>query len=149
MHLAQFNVSKELAPLDSPAMQDFIASLERINGCADRAEGFVWRLHDESGNATAMRVFEDRSIIFNLSVWKSLDTLSSFVYRSAHAGTLARRREWFAAVPDHTYVLWWVPEGHVPSVEEAKERLAHLRRFHETPHAFTFHRAFGEDGANV
>jgi len=145
MHIAQFNISKQLAPLDAPLMRDFVASLDRINRLADSSDGFVWRLHDESGNATAIRAFEDRSIIFNLSVWRSIDALWRFVYHTQHAHVLERRREWFAEMSVYNYVLWAIPEGHRPTVEEAKARLRHLQEFGETEYAFTFTRRLTND----
>jgi hypothetical protein len=39
-------------------------------------------------------------------------------------------------------VLWWVPHGHRPTVEEAAERLEHLRSNGSTARAFTFKDAF-------
>ena len=35
-------------------------------------------------------------------------------------------------------VLWWVEEGHIPSVEEAVEKLEHLRVHGPSLDAFTF-----------
>ena len=34
--------------------------------------------------------------------------------------------------------MWWVPAGHIPSVEEADERLDYLRANGPTAHAFGF-----------
>ena len=56
-HLAQLNIAIPKAPLDSPAMADFMNALDRINGIADSADGFVWRLQTEAGNATSLRPF--------------------------------------------------------------------------------------------
>jgi Domain of unknown function (DUF3291) len=138
VYVAQFNISKELFPLDHPGMRDFIDHLAVVNGLADQADGFVWRLCDETGNATAMRVFEDKTIIFNLSVWKSVETLKEFAFNSAHATMLRRRREWFEHVPERSYVLWWIPADDHPSIEEAKERLRYLQQQGPSPYAFTF-----------
>jgi hypothetical protein len=142
MHLAQFNISFEKAPLDNPAMKDFIDGLAPVNHSADNSKGFVWRLHDDTGNATAMRVFDDKRIIFNLSVWESIDLLKQFVYQSRHMDVLKRRGEWFERHTQPSYVLWWIPKGHLPSVDEAKARLVHLQKHGPTPFAFTFQQAF-------
>lgn len=149
MQLAQFNVSKQNAPLDDPSMKDFMDGLARINSLAEASEGFVWRLHDETGNATAIRVFEDRDIIFNLSVWTSIELLHRFVYHSQHLDVLKRRYEWFRPMSEKNYVLWWIPETHRPSTDEAKERLQHLRTHGESNHAFTFARPYGYDGTHA
>ena len=115
-----------------------MAALDPVNALADAAAGFVWRLQDDDGNATSIRAFDDDRMILNMSVWESAEALSDFTYRSAHRDVMRRRREWFA-VPDEAHlVLWWVPVGHVPDVEEAKARLELLRRVGPSPPAFTF-----------
>lgn len=138
MYVAQFNISKERFPLDHPAMRDFVDQLAVVNALADQADGFVWRLHDESGNATSMRVFEDKTIIFNLSVWESVEALKEFTFKSAHATMLRKRRKWFEHAPQQTYVLWWVTPGEQPSVQEAKERLRYIQEHGPSPYAFAF-----------
>jgi Domain of unknown function (DUF3291) len=138
VHVAQFNISKERFPLGHPAMCDFVDHLAVVNGLADQAEGFVWRLHDESGNATSMRIFEDKTIIFNLSVWESVEALKEFAFKSAHAMMLRNRRKWFDRVSEQTYVLWWVRPGGHPSIEAAKERLRYIQEHGPSPYAFTF-----------
>lgn len=143
MYIAQFNISIEKVSLDNPAMKDFVESLGPVNESADASEGFVWRLHDESGNATAMRVYEDKRIIFNLSVWESIESLRKFVYQRSHMSVLRRRTDWFETQSKPSYVLWWIAEDHRPSVEEAKARLLHLQNNGPTPFAFTFQQAFG------
>jgi hypothetical protein len=149
MYIAQFNISIEKAPLDDPLMQDFVNSLAHVNQAADETDGFVWRLHDDSGNATDMRVFDDKRIIFNLSVWKSIELLKKFVYHNQHMSILKRRREWFETNAKRSYVLWWVPENHRPSTEEAKARLFHLQEKGPTPFAFTFDQVFEPEGSDV
>ena len=53
-HLAQVNIALPVAPLDCPALADFVAALAEVNALADAAPGFVWRLQTEDGNATAV-----------------------------------------------------------------------------------------------
>jgi len=74
-----------------------------------------------------------------------VDALADFVYRSAHAPFLRRRREWFERMDETYSVLWWVPAGHRPTVSEAIERLDHLRKHGATPSAFTFRHRFTAD----
>src|SRR5690242_852853 len=94
-HLAQVNIARMLAPLDSGIMADFVARLDAINALADGSPGFVWRYQTAEGNATALRAYDDESILFNLSVWDSPEALKTYVYRSAHSAVMRRRREWF------------------------------------------------------
>ena len=140
-HLAQLNIAWMKAPLESPEMADFVANLERINALAEGSPGYVWRLQDEAGDATAIRPVGDE-VLVNMSVWEDVQSLSDYVYNSAHTEMLKRRREWFERVEQAHQVLWWVPAGHRPSVTEAAERLAHLREHGATAQAFTFCHAF-------
>lgn len=140
-HLAQLNIAWMKAPLESPEMADFVANLERINALAEGSPGYVWRLQDEAGDATAIRPFGDE-VLVNMSLWQDVQSLSDYVYKSAHTEMLKRRREWFERVEQAHQVLWWVPAGHRPSVTEAAERLAHLREQGATAQAFTFRNAF-------
>jgi hypothetical protein len=135
--IAQLNIARALASLDDPLLADFIDGLDPINALADDAPGFVWRLQDETGDATTIRAFDDDLMIVNMSVWESIDSLAQFVYRSGHVSVMRRRREWFERLAIHL-VLWWVPTGHTPTVAEAKQRLAWLELYGPTPDAFTF-----------
>ena len=141
-HLAQANIGRILAPLDHPIMDGFRTQLDPINALADRTPGFVWRLQTEEGNAMAIRPYDDERMAINMSVWESLPALQQFVYRSAHAATLRDRQQWFEPMPGPIMVLWWIAAGHIPSVAEAIERLAHLQQHGPSPHAFTFRTPF-------
>src|SRR6476619_1398320 len=116
-HLAQANVTRCRAPLDSPVMRDFVELLPAINALADVSPGFVWRLQTEDGDATAIRVYDDPLVVFNMSLWTGLVELKEYVYRSSHAYALRRRRDWFERM-DPPSVMWWVPAGHRPHPAE-------------------------------
>jgi hypothetical protein len=145
-HLAQLNVGRILAPLDSPVMADFVNNLDAINALAETSPGFIWRLKDDANNATSIHPFDDERIIVNMSVWETLEQLYQFTYKSMHTEFLKRRKEWFGKMGEMYYVLWYVPAGSVPDVMEAKERLEHLRAHGETPYAFSFSKRFGPEG---
>jgi hypothetical protein len=135
------NIAMLEESMDSPRMADFVANLQRINALAESSPGFVWRLQTDDGDATALRPMGE-GILVNLSVWTDVDSLSAYVYRSAHAEIMRRRKEWFERVADATVVLWWVPAGHRPTPREAETRLALLRRHGASADAFTFRQAF-------
>jgi hypothetical protein len=139
--LAQLNIAKMNHPIDAPEMADFVADLDRINALADEADGFVWRLQTEEGDATAIDYFGPEWLV-NMSVWQDVEALHDYVYRTAHAELLARRKEWFERVEEAYVVLWWVPAGTLPSLEDAGGRLERLRESGPTEHAFTFKQAF-------
>jgi uncharacterized protein DUF3291 len=149
--LAQVNIAHMLAPLSDPLMAEFVAQLDTVNAFADASPGFLWRLQTPEGNATAVRAYEDESILFNMSVWASLEDLTRFVYasESLHRDVMKQRRRWFKRFDGPFMTLWWVPLGHIPTVEEAKERLEHLRAHCETPYAFTFKKPFPAPDASA
>lgn len=122
-------------------LADFVAGLNRINALAESTPGFVWRLKDEGGNATDIAWEGEPDVIVNMSVWENLETLRGFTYRSDHTDFLKRRREWFSRL-EFFMVLWWVPDGHQPTVQEARERLDYLAQHGPTPQAFTFAKLF-------
>jgi hypothetical protein len=146
-HLAQINIGKILAPIDSSVMAEFVANLDRINALAENSEGFVWRLKDDSNSATSIKVYNDDLIIVNMSVWEHIDYLFQYVYQSAHVEIFKRRKEWFEKMSEMHMVLWYVPAGHKPSVNEAVEKLNFLRKNGETPLAFTFKKRFTAEEA--
>lgn len=142
--LAQVNIARMLAPLADPVMAEFVAQLDAINALADSSPGFLWRLQTPEGNATTLRPYEDDLILVNLSLWASLADLTAFVYKSRHRSVMQHRRQWFERFDGPYTALWWVPYGHIPDVEEAKQRLASLRTEDETPYAFSFKKPFPE-----
>ena len=143
-HLAQINIARLLAPIDDPLLAEFVAQLAPINALADSSPGFVWRLQTESGDATSIQVYDDNMIIVNLTVWEDVNSLREFAYKSAHAGVMRDRMRWFEKFNGPYYALWWVPAGHIPSTEEAKERLEHLREQGDSAYAFSFQHLFAE-----
>ncbi|MFF4501843.1 DUF3291 domain-containing protein [Streptomyces sp. NPDC001401] len=145
--LAQVNIGRLKAPLDSPQLKDFVDNLDPVNADADAADGFVWRLESDSGNATDVPVFGDEWLIINMSVWRDSNALTAYMYQGRHREMLARRREFFERVQEVMTALWWVPAGHRPTVAEAEQRLLHLRANGPTPYAFTLRTSFPAQGA--
>ncbi|MFG2788462.1 DUF3291 domain-containing protein [Streptomyces sp. NPDC048419] len=145
--LAQVNIARLKAPLDSPQLKDFVDSLDPVNADADTADGFVWRLEGEGGDATDVAVFGDEWLIINMSVWRDTNALTAFMYQGRHREMLARRREWFERIEEAMVAMWWVPAGHRPTVAEAEARLLHLRANGPTPYAFTLRTPFPAQGA--
>ena len=137
-HVAQVNIALPREPLDSPALAEFVANLEPVNALADSAPGFIWRLADESGDATSIKAFDDDRLIINMSVWESIEALWRFVYDGGHLDVMRRRREWMTKLAETHMALRWVPHGHIPTIEEARERLDHLRAHGPSERAFTF-----------
>ncbi|HKR69113.1 MAG TPA: DUF3291 domain-containing protein [Streptosporangiaceae bacterium] len=140
--LAQVNIGRLRAPIDSPTLAEFLAALDPVNAVADAAPGFVWRLQTEDGNATAIQAFEwdtagSAGVIINMSVWESVETLAAFVYSIDHRTVLRRRREWFEPMREAYTALWWIPRGTIPTVGEAEDKVRYLREHGPTRAAFT------------
>ena len=97
--LAQVNIGRLTAPVDSPVLAGFMAALDPVNAAAEQAPGFIWRLQTEDGNATAIQAFEwdaagSAGVIVNMSVWTGTEHLGAFVYGEMHRQIMRRRREW-------------------------------------------------------
>ena len=141
-HIAQVNIARMIAPLDDPVMAGFVSLLDEINALADQSPGFVWRFQTDEGNATYLRPYDDDRILFNLSVWESIEQLKQYVYKSAHSEVMRQRRQWFEKFDGMYMALWWIKAGHIPTVAEAKRRLEHLQLYKASPYAFTFKKTF-------
>jgi hypothetical protein len=146
--LAQLNVATFLTNRDAPEVADFMNALDEINALADASDGFVWRLQDESGDATSFNPMGDNTIV-NMSVWRDVESLFDFTYRSAHTVVLGRRKEWFKMPKESHFVLWWVPVGHTPDIYEAIDRLHLLQDSGPSPLAFTFKSAYDPTGSLI
>lgn len=145
--LAQINIGRVRAPMDDPIMAEFKSALAEVNALAEAAPGFVWRLKDESDNATSIKAFPDPRLLVNMSVWTGVAPLQDYVYRSMHGTFFARRQNWFERYDGAHLALWWVPAGAVPTLDEAKERLSLLERSGPTDRAFTFRHVYPAPGA--
>jgi Domain of unknown function (DUF3291) len=141
-HLAQINIGRVVAPIDSPQLADFVAQLDPVNRMADAAAGFVWRLQSASGNATDVAYNDDPRVHVNMSVWESLAALRDFFYGLQHMQVLRDRAKWFEKMDKPPSCLWWIRAGHLPSVAEGRERLEHYQAHGATPFAFSFSQSF-------
>jgi hypothetical protein len=125
--LAQLNVALLRHPLDHPDLEPFVSRLDEVNAQADAAPG--------------LRPWGEEMIV-NLSVWDGLESLRAYVYAPGHVEVLRARRRFFVPMGTPHLVLWWVPDGHRPTLEEARERLTLLERNGPGPDAFTLAAAF-------
>jgi hypothetical protein len=144
-HIAQVNIGRIRAELDDPVMSGFVNRLEEINALADASPGFVWRLQTNEGNATYFRPYGDERTLLNMSVWRDVASLRHYVYQTAHRELLRQRHAWFERFEGSYTALWWVPVGHIPGIDEAKRRIAHLDMHGPAQFAFTFKSVFEPD----
>lgn len=140
-HLAQLNLGLFKAPLDAPEMEPFVNGLDRINALAEESPGFVWRLTDEEGASSSyidVPGATDPLIAPNLSVWTSVDALRDFMYETDHVSYLRRRSEWFQRQDGPISVMWWIPAGTIPTLDEAVRRLDSLKENGPSELGWTF-----------
>lgn len=139
MHLAELNVGRLVAPTDDPRVADFMNALDRVNGLGKRSAGFVWMMEGSgepgTGN-TENSIGNDPQFVANLTVWEDAGSLEHFVFNTVHRQFYERRAEWFELMKDQHFVMWWVPAGHRPTLDEALERLAHKQANGDSDHAF-------------
>lgn len=135
-HLAQLNVATAIDDVESARLADFMAALDRVNAVAERSPGFVWRLKDDQGNSTSIKVSDDPRFIVNLSVWERPEDLEHYVWNTVHKQVYAKRENWFEKPEKPYFVMWWIPAGHIPTPEEAMERLADLQENGPSDRAF-------------
>jgi hypothetical protein len=140
-HLAQLNIVKMKHETDAPELAGFFDRMDDINALADESPGFVWRLDEEEEDAAAIGYFGNNTLA-NMSVWESVESLHSYVYRSAHSEVMARRKEWFDRILEAYSVLWWIPADSVPTLEQGGERIDSLRDLGPSARAFTFKQIF-------
>ena len=145
-HLAQVNIARALWPLEDPAMAGFVSRIEEIHALAASAPGFVWRFADEEPYE---RVFGGERLLFNMSVWESVQALREFTYAGAHRELFRDRTQWFEKFGAPALAMWWIPAGTRPSVADAKQRLDHLAVHGESEFAFTFRCPFAAPGARA
>lgn len=141
--LAEINVARMKGlSINDPIMKEFVDNLDRVNALAETSEGFVWRLKDESNNATNLNPYNDEQVIVNISVWQNVESLEHYVYKTFHTDFLKRRREWFQTYGKVDTALWWVPQGKFPTVEQAVEKLDYFEKNGASPLAFSFRNRF-------
>jgi hypothetical protein len=138
MHVAELNIGRLKHPIDDPRMADFVDNLARVNAMADRMPGFVWRLVGDgsNGGALELRPYDDPMMAVNMSVWQTVEQLEKYVWQTVHQRFYMRKAEWFEKMSKHYFVMWFVEEGHIPTLDEAKARLEHLERHGNSDHAF-------------
>jgi hypothetical protein len=136
-----------LGAYEDEIMEGFVRRLDPVNAVADASLGFVWRYETEDEEPEEVRVFGNESILFNMSVWESIEDLEAFVYSSNHLEVLQKKSQWFERSTRAPLVLWWVEAGHIPSVEEAKQHFDMLWRNGPSAAAFSFKDRFAPPAA--
>jgi hypothetical protein len=127
--IAEINVARMKGiNINDPITKEFVDNLDKVNALAESSQGFVWRLKDESNNATNLNPYNDEQVIINISVWQSIETLEDFIYKTFHTEFLKRRKEWFQSYGKAYTAMWWIPQGQFPPIQEAIEKLDYYQK---------------------
>ncbi|WP_318846862.1 DUF3291 domain-containing protein [Chryseobacterium sp. JV558] len=141
--LAQINVARMIgANIEDPVMNEFVSHLDSVNRLAEESDGFIWRLKDDENNATSFNPLNDEKIIINISVWKDIESLEYYTYKTFHVDFVRRRKEWFQKYGKAYYALWWIKDNEYPSIDEALKRLEYLQKKGSSSYAFNFQSVF-------
>ncbi|MEP3630612.1 MAG: DUF3291 domain-containing protein [Hyphomicrobiales bacterium] len=136
-HIAELNLSEWKIDANSDAARGFLDNVDKVNAVADRAKGFVWRLLDEQRDEFGRNpVCDTDNVLMTLSVWESAEDLEDFVWNTVHKRIYNRKNDWFGKMTGHELIMWWVDEGDIPTLENARERMDHLNEFGNTDFAF-------------
>jgi len=100
----------------------------------------VWRLKSDADVIYPASLSE--ASLVNMSVWESVEALRNYTYSGRHLEVFRDRGKWFAAQEGPRLVAWWIPAGHIPTLEEAQARLEHVREHGPTEFAFSLKNPF-------
>ncbi len=138
-HLVELNIGRLVAETDDPRVAEFMNALDLINGLGKRSRGFVWMMEGSGepgqGN-TETKLNGDSRFVPNLTMWENAGYLHDFVFNTVHKQFFNRRAEWFEILAEMSFVMWFVPIGHIPTLDEALARLENLRKNGENNQAF-------------
>lgn len=140
MPLAQINIARMLAPLESETMKEFRSFLAPVNLLAESSPGFIWRYRDENAFQFEMP-WKDELLIVNMSVWEDVESLRNFTFQTVHSYFLKSRKKWFHQLDHPNSVLWWIKDGQPPTLVEAKAKLELLEKAGSTEDAFLIQQA--------
>ena len=138
-HLAEFNWGILRYDWGDPRIAEFETNLDRVNAVAARTDGFIWQMPSEQMESAQLDPAGpfggNPRLASTLSVWRDPESLKHFVWNTLHQKFLRRGPEWFADQPLRL-VMWWVPIGERPTIEDAVRRLEILKEQGDGPTAF-------------
>jgi len=148
--IAEINIARmKGVNIDDPIMKEFVDNLDKVNEIAEKSEGFVWRLKDENNDATSFNPYNDEQVIVNISVWETIESLETFMYKTFHTEFLKRRKEWFHTYGKVSTAMWWIPRGKTPTMQEAVDKLDYLQKNGSSKLAFDFRNKYPKPNETI
>lgn len=138
MILAQANVALFRWSLDDPKMHEFVSQIDTMNVLAESSPGFIWRETDTVDSQNWPSPYATPLLFFNLSVWKDVESLWRYVYKTEHIEVLKRRAEWTEEIGTSPLIMWWIQEDQRPTPMDAVERFQALNNGATCEGVFTF-----------
>lgn len=142
-HIAEINIARmKGVNIYDPIMKEFVNNQDKVNDIAEKSEGFIWRLKDENNDATSFNPYNDEQIIVNMSVWETIESLETFMYKTFHSDFLKKRKQWFHTYGKVSTAMWWIAKGETPTLKEAVNKLDYLEINGTSEFAFHFKNKF-------
>lgn len=141
-YLVQTNIARWHNHLEESVIEEFNSQIDAVNKHAEVNDGFIWRYESNDNGMEVKGAFGDK-IVFNMSIWDSLESLRNFSYKGQHSELMNNKQRWFMKLNQATACLWWIPkteidEGSYPSVATAKQKLDQVDQYGPSRAAFTF-----------
>ena len=156
--LALFTFGVLNAPRESHAMQTFLnETVPSVFETATVIDGFIAR-SGFGGERSGLASWGERAVprfldndkhaghLQTLSLWKDVESASTFAYHGSHGDALKRRTDWFVKPEWPTMVTWWVADDQTPTWLEAATNLEALADNGPTAQAFDLAHPFDADG---
>jgi len=141
-YIAQANFAQWNDEVSSDLMKDFTEQAFQIHQLAEKSNGFIWRFLDNEHQKLIDELFGIEKVVFNMTVWESIEDLKEFTFKDVHCEAMKKRRQWFKKLPGTTLALWWVKYDCMPSVNEAKYKLDLINDKGSSSDAFSFNTQF-------
>jgi len=140
MPIAEFNFGTLRYDWGDPRLAGFADNIAAVNKIAQRSDGFIWMIDDETMDAVQNDPngpLKDRpGTASTLSVWRDAESLWRFVNKTFHAKIMAKHDDWFVPGDRSHLVIWNVAQGHFPTVAEGMAQWEKLHTDGETDDVF-------------
>ena len=144
--IVQANYAQWKPGISESEVNEFISQIAGVHAQAESAKGYVWRYVDDPDPKYIDRLFGMDGLVFNMSVWESIEDLKAFTFKNLHNDVMRERSKWFVSLPFTTSIMWWVQKGNIPTAEEAHEKFEIIEAKGPSYEVFTFGKLYYPQG---